>query len=198
MARSAVAASGDSTPLATERMPSARARSTRALTISPSAVLPGSVVMNEESILISLTGSPRSRPSEARPVAKSSRLTGTPIDARQAATDSVLAASLVSARSLTSSSSTSGGSPQEARPRSMAAVPPDGLGQRGAQPAGHFPRDGHLLDRGQQHRELVPAQPGDDIPWPDAVGQPVRDDSEQAVADRMPERVVDRKSTRLN
>jgi len=68
---------------------------------------------------------------------------------------------------------------------------PDRLGQRGAQPDGHLP--GHALvgRRGQQHGELVTAQPGDQIAGPHAVGQPVRHHPQQGIADRMPQRVVD-------
>ncbi len=64
MAASAVATSADSTPSATDRMPSALTRSTIDFTITWSSAECSSRPTNDESILTSLTGSRLSRTSE--------------------------------------------------------------------------------------------------------------------------------------
>ena len=65
------------------------------------------------------------------------------------------------------------------------------FGERGPQPRGDLAGRGRFLDRGQQHRELVAAEAGDHVAWPDAVLEPVRHDLQQPVADGVAERVVD-------
>ena len=68
---------------------------------------------------------------------------------------------------------------------------PDRLGERGPQPRGDLARRGGLLDRGQQHGELVTAEAGHDIAWPDAVREAMGHDLQQPVPDGVTEGVVD-------
>ena len=56
---------------------------------------------------------------------------------------------------------------------------------------GHHGRALLLIDVGRQDRELVPADPGDDIGFPDAPHQPLGGLNQQFVAGLMPQTVVD-------
>src|SRR5690606_14561991 len=61
----------------------------------------------------------------------------------------------------------------------------------GGEPGGDLARGGLVPDGRQQHRELVAAEPRDEVAGADAVGEAVRDELEEPVPDRVPEGVVD-------
>ncbi len=71
------------------------------------------------------------------------------------------------------------------------AFQPDRLGDCRPQPRRHLAGRRGLLDRRQQDGELVAAESGDQVAGPNAMGQPVGDQPQQPVPDRVPERVVD-------
>src|SRR5690606_39340392 len=66
----------------------------------------------------------------------------------------------------------------------------DGLFNRLQEALGHTV-DGVELGPGEQHRELVSPEPGDDLSWSHVLLQPLADDAQYAVTHLMPVAVVD-------
>ena len=64
-------------------------------------------------------------------------------------------------------------------------------GDRLADALGQRHRVGRILDAGHDDGELVAAEPGDGVGRAGAAAQPLGDDLEQLVADRVAERIVD-------